>query len=280
MANGNETTENGQANTPILPSASTSASGKTGMGIKESQATKTGTGATTIEKLTATFNDLKFHVAGAQFAPGLTAGINGTFFGPSSFKGFQFGITGNLMFGESVSILTELKYFHRINSNYSLEDNYYTYTQVAGGQYRKDLQQNSYNFSTLHSIEMPVSIRYCKSHFNFFVGANLVYTFAINTGATTALSTTNTPVLVSAPGNDNTPKIKADDFNSRFGLGYLVGLSYQVSPSIMLDFRNVQTVWDNATTPGSKTVSNQLYKSPSFQVSLGYRLGGKQKNKD
>ena len=267
------------ANTPILPSAATSVAGKSGMGIKENQVAKIGNGTSTVEKLSATFNDIKFHIAGAQFAPGLTAGINGTFFGPNSFKGFQFGVTGNFIFSDNLSLLAEVKYFHRINNNYSLNDNYYTYTPVGGGQYSKELQPVSYSFSTLHSIELPISIRYCLSHFNFFVGGNLVYAFAINTGASTQVTTTNTPVLVSAPGNDNTPKIKANDFNSQFGLGYLLGISYQLSPNVMLDFRNVQTVWNNSSSQGAKIISNQLYKSPSLQVSIGYRLGGK-KNKN
>ena len=266
-------------NSPILPSAATSVAGKSGMGLKENQAAKIGNGTSTVEKLSATFNDIKFHIAGAQFAPGLTAGINGTFFGPNSFKGFQFGVTGNFIFSDNLSLLAEVKYFHRINNNYSLNDNYYTYTPVGGGQYSKELQPVSYSFSTLHSIEMPISIRYCLSHFNFFVGGNLVYAFAINTGASTQVTTTNTPVLVSAPGNDNTPKIKANDFNSQFGLGYLLGISYQLSPNVMLDFRNVQTVWNNSSSQGAKIISNQLYKSPSLQVSIGYRLGGK-KNKN
>ena len=267
------------ANSPILPSAATSVAGKSGMGLKENQVAKIGNGTSTVEKLSATFNDIKFHIAGAQFAPGLTAGINGTFFGPNSFKGFQFGVTGNFIFSDNLSLLAEVKYFHRINNNYSLNDNYYTYTPAGGGQYSKELQPVSYSFSTLHSIEMPISIRYCLSHFNFFVGGNLVYAFAINTGASTQVATTNTPVLVSAPGNDNTPKIKANDFNSQFGLGYLLGISYQLSPNVMLDFRNVQTVWNNSSSQGAKIISNQLYKSPSLQVSIGYRLGGK-KNKN
>ena len=263
-------------NTTILPAAS--ASSQSGMGIKEAQTAKMGSGTSTAEKLSATFNDIKFHVASAQFAPGLTAGINGTFFGPSSFKGFQFGVTGNFIFGDNFSILTELEYFRRMNNNYSLTDNTYTYTQTGGGQYTKITTPFTYNFSTLQSIEMPISIRYCKSHFNFYVGGNIVYTFTINTAeaGSTPVSTT-----VSAAGSNTESQIKVSDFDSKFGLGYLLGISYQITPNVMLDFRNVQTVWDNASTPGAKIISNQLYKSPSLQVSIGVRLGGnKDKNKD
>ena len=273
----NDEATQANASTQILPGATASVTGKSAMGIKEDQVSSKGSGTSTIEKLSATFNDIKFHAAGAQFAAGLTAGINGTFFGPNSFKGFQFGFTGNFIFSESLSVLTELKYFHRINNDYSLNDNYYTYTPIGGGQYSKTLQPLSYTFSTLHSIELPVSIHYCMSHFNFFVGGNLVYAFAINTGAAPQPANTNTPIIVSAQGNDNAPKLQPDDFNSRFGLGYLLGISYQVSPNVTLDFRNVQTVWNNGSSQGAKLISNQLYKSPSLQVSVGYRLGGNKK---
>ena len=271
-------TENNNAvaanNAAIVPAASASATAQNGLG-KQNKSSK-GSGESTLEKLNATFNDVKYHVTGVQFAPGLTGGVNATFFGPNSFKGFQFGVTGNFSFGDNVAVMAEVKYFHRINNDYSLNDNYYTYTQAGNGQYSKQLQSNSYSFSTLHSIEMPITIRYTKSHFNFYAGGNFVYSFAINTGAS-QLPSTVTPVLVNAQGNDNTPKLHQDDFNSRFGLGYVLGLSYEVYPNLSLDFRNVQTVWDNAGSQGSKIVSGQLYRSPSFQVSIGYRLGGNKK---
>ncbi len=262
------------ANTAIVPAASSSATAKNGLG-KQNQSSK-GSGESTLEKLNATFNDVKYHVSGTQFSPGLTGGINATFFGPNSFKGFQFGVTGNFSFGDNVAAMAEVKYFHRINNNYSLNDNYYTYTQVGNGQFSKQQETNAYSFSTLHSIEMPVSIRYTKSHFNFYAGGNFVYSFSINTGAST-LQNTAAPTLVSAQGNDNAPRLQQDAFNSRFGVGYLMGLSYEVYPNLSLDFRSVQTVWDNAPSQGSKIVSGQLYKSPSFQVSIGYRLGGNKK---
>ncbi len=272
----NSTNAVAAATSPIVPESSASATGKNGLAAKQAQTAKSGTGESTLDKLNATFNDVKYHVSGMQFAPGLTGGINATFFGPNSFKGFQFGATGNFIFGDNVSAMAELKYFHRINNNYSLDDNYYTYTQVGAGQWSKQQLSNSYSFSTLHSIEMPITIRYMKSHFSFYAGANLVYSFSINTGKSEQPSAL-TPILVNAMGNDNTPKVQQSDFNSRFGVGYIAGLSYEVYPNVTLDFRNVQTVWDNGASQGAKYISNQLYKSPSFQVSVGYRLGNNKK---
>jgi hypothetical protein len=231
-------------------------------------------GSKMVQKLNETFNDIKYKFGAPKMQMGVVVGVNNTFFGPNSFKGFQFGITGNLVFNDQWSILSEIKYFHRINGNTSIEDNYNTYTPVAGGQFAKQQQLNSYSFSALHSLELPISIRYCMGNFNFFAGGNLVYTFSINTGAETVPVTSATPVLVSAPGADNAPKLSEQDFTSRIGLGYLLGLSYSLGPKTMLDVRSVQTVWDNAATSGAKSISSQLYKSPSLQLSIIYRLGG------
>jgi len=259
-------------NSQILPGASSSASEeKSALGKKESSADKQSKGAEELAKLLSTFNDIKYKVGAVQFAPGLIAGINGTFFGPNSFKGFQFGLSGTFVFSDAISILTELKYFQRINNDYELNDNYYNY--IGNGPYLKELVQNSYSFSTLHSFEMPLIIKYSKGNFSFFGGANLVYSFSINVGAD-SMSVPNSQTTVAAKGNDNAPKLAVADFGARFGIGYLFGVSYRVSPNFTLDLRDVQTAWDNANTSGAKDVSTQLYKSPSFQFSVGYRLGG------
>ena len=273
----NSSTQNKATADPrVVPAAAPAPSRHTN--VKENNAGKKTSGALSIENLSEAFNDIKYQVAGMQFAPGLTAGINGTFFGPNSFKGFQFGFTGNFIFSNKVSLMTELKYFHRINNNYYLNDNYYTYTPITGGGYSKELQLNAYSFSTLHSFELPVAVRFTEKKFNFFAGGNFVYTFAINTGAASQPDPSNT-ITSATIGNDNAPKLKEQDFNARFGFGYLFGISYQVSPNVNFDFRNVQTIWDNSKSSGSKMISNQLYKSPSFQLSFGYRLGGN-KNKE
>jgi len=241
--------------------------------MKPKAAAKKGSGVSLIQKLSMAFNDVKDNAAKTKFAVGLTAGINSNFFGPASFKGFQFGLTGDIIFNDSWNVMTELKYFHRLNNNSSIEDNYYTYTPV-GSQYRKDLQLNSYSFSALHSLEMPVAVRYHKGNFNFYAGGNFLYTFSINTGAFTVPAPGAAPEFVNAPGPDNAPTFKEEDFSSRFGLGYLFGFSYDVAPNLSLDLRNVQTVWDNAATTGAKSISGQLYKTPSLQLSIMYRLGG------
>jgi hypothetical protein len=263
----------------LAPAASAMTTTKTVSGsIKEMPSETSVSNSQSLENLSAAFNDIKTKVGAIQFAPGLIAGINGTFFGPANFKGFHFGITGNIIFDPNWNVMVELKYFNRINSDYSLNDDYYNYTPNNNGGYTKELQTNSYSFATLHSLELPVAIRFTAGNFNFYGGGSVSYMFGVNTGAAATPSTTD-PVVVSAIGSDNQPKLKASDFDARFGVGYLFGASFQAGPNVSFDFRSVQNVWDNASSTGGKTISNELYRSPSFQISFGYRLGGNKENK-
>lgn len=217
------------------------------------------------EDISNSFNDITYNFSHAEFSPGITGGINATFFGPNNFKGFQFGFTGAFLLDDKWSFFGELKYFHRMNSNYSLKDTYIDYGN-------NDSVINSFNFSTLHSFEMPWSVRYTIKNCSFFAGANFLYTLAVNTGAAPLTYSSTTPY---AAGRQSTPTMQEADFGGRFGMGYLFGFSMKVAPNLSLDVRNVQTVWDNTKTGGAKNVSAQLYKSPSLQFSIQYRFGGK-----
>jgi len=241
----------------------TPASNGTIEGLKNNTANKKG-GMNAAQKLSSMFNDVKYKVQGIQFAPGLTAGINGTFFGPNNFRGFQFGLTGTFIIDEDWSVMAEVKYFNRMNNNFSISDNYVDYV-------KKDSVVNTYSFSTLHSFEVPLSIRYCFGRFNLYGGGNFVYALGINTGSDPVYTNlVNTP----APGQKSAPGLTIDDFASRMAFGYLLGMTMEISPNVTLDFRTTQNLWDNMHSDGGKTVSSQLYRSPSLQLSVGYRFGG------
>ena len=240
---------------------------------------KEGAGSQMLSNLSAAFNDIKLNTKEMIFTKGLTVGANGTFFGPTSFYGFHFGITGAFNFGEHVAINTELKYFHRINSNYQLNDDYYVYesNNGSGGGYKKSKMDYDFSFSTLHSFELPISLKYTIDNFSFFGGANFLYNFDINTGAAPLPDNSYPVQIVATKGNDDHPTLNYTDFSQRFGIGYLFGLNFKVSPSVTFDFRTVQTLWDNMKGTGAKTVSNTLYNSPSLQLSLNYRIGAPKK---
>ena len=165
--------------------------------------------------------------------------------------------------------MAEVKYFNRMNNNYAMYDNYVDYN-------KKDSITNTYSFSTLHSFELPIAVRYSAGRFNVFAGGNFEYALGINTGPDpVATALVNTP----AAGQKSAPELKDGDFDSRFCIGYLLGMSFQVSPNVSLDFRSTQNLWDSKQTSGGKIVAQQLYRSPSLQFSIGYRFGSK-KNKD
>lgn len=279
--NGIAASADGMAEGETAPAAAPAAAAEEAANTTTTAATETKTkakahkhsGVSVLQRLSAAFNDVKTQARGATFTGGITAGINSNFFGPSKMKGFQFGMTGNWEFSETWNMMAELKYFHRLNSN-TIDDSYYSYEQ-KGGQWERTLMQNTYDFAAMHSIEMPLTIRYANGNFNFYTGGNFLYTFSINTAAATMPSLTVAPTMVNAPGTDDKPQFVEKDFNARFGLGYIFGFAYQVAPNTSLDLRTVQTVWDNAPkTDVGRSLSGQLYRTPSLQLSIMYRLGG------
>ncbi len=234
-----------------------------------------------LQSLSAAFNDIKYKFGNAKFSAGLTGGINGTFFGPNSCKGFHFGATANFELDEKWNFMAELKYVHRLNSNYFMHVTYDNYLpDLQNGGYTKDPTEVDYTFSTLHSFEMPLSVRYNAGKLDFFGGANFLYTLGVNvTGSPIRVQGAQVS-HVSAIGPNSAPTILVSDFDrGRFGVGYLFGVDYRIAPNMMLDFRNVQTVWDNSKTSSSKVVSNNLFKSPSLQFSLFYTFGSKSDDK-
>ncbi len=240
-------------------------------------------GAIFMQSLMKAFNDVKYKIGSAHFSPGLTAGIDGTFFGPNSCKGFQFGVVGNFELDEKWSFMSELKYFHRMNNTFSLMVNYdkYEAATVNGiNGYSKENTDVNYSFSTLHSFELPLSLRYAAGKLGFFGGCNFAYSLPVNISRELiSHDPLNNPTqFVTAIGPNSTPSLQVSDFGGRFGIGYLFGVSYKIAPNMLLDFRNAQTVWDNAKNDASKNVSNQLFKSPSLQFSLIYRFGTSDKD--
>jgi hypothetical protein len=257
--------------TPSLKAATEAKSAKEM--AKQSGATKL------LTNLSAAFNDIKMNAKGSQFQAGLTGGINGSFFGPANFYGFDFGVSGTMNVSDNVGIVSELKYFHRINSGYEFNDDYYVYesNNGAGGGWKKSKIDYDYSFSTLHSLELPLYLKYTVANFSFFGGANFSYIFGINTSAA-PLPDPNFPAqIVAAKSNDDHATVSYSDFGQRFGIGYLFGIAFKLSPTVTLDLRSAQNCWDNLKSAGAKTVSTTLYNTPSTQVSLNFRLGAPKK---
>lgn len=232
--------------------------------------------------------DFEYNLGQVKVFPGVIGGVNTTFFGPSSSStGFHLGMTTEFEFNDHWGMMAELKYMQRAN-NGVLNNNYVSYKAIDSSGapqhmsyvIQKDSIQHYFNYSTLHSLELPISLHYKTGNFNIFAGGNLVYNFAINTEEIDHKYLT-APTTETFPGNNwqsvlkNSPKYTINDFSSIFGIGYLLGLSYEFTPSIMVDARMTQMVWDNAKTLGAKQISTNLYQSPSAQLSIIYRLNHK-----
>lgn len=229
----------------------------------------------------------KFKMSQIKLYPGIVAGINATMFGPNSFGGFQLGMASTIAISDRLSLAAELKYISRFNSGVTVVDNY------AGGpkdsvaiynpqgtalefmNYTRDSTHHYFNFSMLNSIEMPVSVKYSIGRFFMMGGLNFAYHIRVNAEEVKRELVAQTIVPYNHPPitwPENKPAISTKDFNSRFEVGGLLGFGYEMTPSVQLDLRVTKSFWDNARSNGAKTVSDQLYRAPSVQLSIGYRF--------
>jgi hypothetical protein len=211
--------------------------------------------------------DFRTNLGNAKFAPGITGGINATFFAPNNMSGFQLGITGNFLFNQNWSFMAELKYFNRFPGNSVINDNYVTYSTLPSGGFSKDSAQHFFKYNNLQSIELPFALQYSIGKLGIYGGGNIAYNFSINNDFSTNYLG---EVFVNSLGKSITPKYTEDDFSSRFAIGYIAGANYFITPQLKGDVRLVQTVWDNSSTIGSQQLSSDLYKHPSLQLSIGY----------
>jgi hypothetical protein len=222
----------------------------------------------------------------AQFYWGVTAGANYSFpNGSGSFQGVQFGATGELVFNKHWSLFGAIKYFNRSGTKKIVSDNFANQvadqdsTQGANWFFtaRTDSTNRFFNFSTVHSFEMPVTLRYTIRKFYIMTGINLAYYLPVNVekvereynNMNVHVITTNSskPIL-----NETKPQLTISDFGSRFGMGYVIGAGYQITPAWQTDLRIVNPFWDNAQGAGAQKLSKDFYKLPSVQLSFGYQI--------
>ena len=244
------------------------------------------------EHFNAIINQAKFNLARAQFYAGMTGGINASVFSVNALAGFQLGLTGLVVFNEHWSVGGELKFYQKFNVGNSIKDDYTTRSNfipgnssiVNGVTYRQytwtqDSVDHYYNFTSVQTIELPVSLRYNVGRFFGEAGVNLLYAFSVNPeeidhphGNSGSVSMTLPGTVTNESLGGGKPMINIQDFHSRFGMGYVLGAGYQFTPAVQMNLRLVQSVWDNASSEGAQRVSRNLYKTPSVQLSVGYRF--------
>lgn len=227
----------------------------------------------------------KLKLKGVKFYPGVVAGANMAMT-QNGFTGFQLGVNGNLSFGNRWSLYSELKYMQRFNGGKDLRDDYNTgldsFVSQAGVKvYTYDSVEHFFNFTNVSTIEMPIALKYNIKRFNVFGGVNLNYNLAINNDeierpyAVTKTETSLSSGQLNYGLLRGKPTVSSADFSSRFTVGYLFGMSYEMSPAMQLDLRVTQAIWDNAKTSGEQTVTKELFNAPTLQFNMSYRFSQK-----
>lgn len=227
---------------------------------------------------------------GYPMIPGISIGVNAALFNPkNNFGGFHIGLSNLKPLGDRISILTELKYFIRNNSGYTIDDittvnknlTADNITLASQGKtiykYQVDSSVNNYNFKNFSSIEMPIMLQAHLRSFTIYGGINLAYIFKLHVNENKHNYVLNKEEIIDnnlsfIPKQEMIKQYSREDFTSRFGLGYTIGAAYSFSPNIYLDLRLTQNVWDNAKTISAKEVSAGYFKVPTMQLSLGYRF--------
>lgn len=248
------------------------------------------------ERLAAVMNQVKSNLQRIELYPGLMAGINASMFTPNALGGVQAGITSLFILNDYWSLMTELKYFQRYNTGSSVRDDYkqvmngtVNFTQVNGIDYKEYKWEDrsirhSFNYDVIRTFELPVMMRRSWGRAYAQGGVNLVLNSAI---AVTETSDTLNDILPHnelRPANHDTspfvpndhPLVLRSDFGPRFGIGYVLSAGFMFSPNIYVDGRITQSVWDNSKTGGAKQVAQDLLRTPSIQISVGYKFGTKQ----
>ncbi|HTN45991.1 MAG TPA: outer membrane beta-barrel protein [Flavipsychrobacter sp.] len=212
--------------------------------------------------------DAKFKVSQTQFYGGVTFGVNSYLFGPNNMNGVQAGVRGLVVFDETVAFLSELKYIQRFNNNSVINDNYLSASSGTVNEI-----EHFFKFSALHSIEMPLAVKYAFNRLHLLGGANLAYNFKASAEEVIR------PLAQPTPGHTfaTAPVISINDFGPRFSVGGVLGIGYSITPAFDVDFRATKNLFDNAKGAGARVVSRELYRSPSLQLSIGYRFS--QRNK-
>lgn len=229
----------------------------------------------------------KKDLGNAQFYAGFSGGLNYSLSKTNNFQGVQFGPTGELVFNKHWSLFGAIRYFNRsggtktVNDHYAKETANNTPDSTSGANWyfkvHTDSTNRYFNFSTLHSFEMPITLRYALNKFYFLTGLNLAYYLSVNVEEVqktygpinSHLVQTNSakPML-----KESKPLLNTNDFGAKFGLGFVFGAGYQIAPAWQADLRIVNTFWDNSKGDGANKLSKDFYKLPSVQISVGYQF--------
>lgn len=232
--------------------------------------------------------DAKRSIRNADHYFGFSVGGNYSLSSAADFRGIQFGPTSELVFNKHWSFFAALRYFNRSGTNRTVNDSYVEDVSsnvpdsVRGANHYftifTDSTTRRFNFSTVQSFELPLSVRYSFRNFYVMTGLNLVFTLPVNVDLdqknegtqrshVVATNSTSKPIIQN-PGSN----YDVGSFNGRFGMGYIIGAGYRFAPAWHADFQLVNTFWDHSPNKGAKNVSKDFFRVPSVQFSIGFQF--------
>jgi hypothetical protein len=229
----------------------------------------------------------KMNVANTQPNYAFLFGINGANNGSNTFAGFHLGLSGQVALGANWLLAADFRYLMKMNSGFAFQfmnrqlscnDSVAFQTgspAVTMMSYNKliDSSTKIYNFNTLHTIEVPFSIQYNYKRWSALLGLSIAYNFKLKTSEInySSIKSQRDTLLPGSfvPSTVNTI-IPESDFASKLNINYLIGLQYHVSPLIYIDARMVKSISTSAKSAGALHVHDQVYKMPTFELSLGY----------
>ncbi|RYD58943.1 MAG: hypothetical protein EOP56_01565 [Sphingobacteriales bacterium] len=225
------------------------------------------------KKLEEMVRDARFSTNEVMFYPGIVAGLNGLL-GSNAMAGFQMGISGNLSLNQRWGIFSELKYVHRFNAGGNTFDSrdFGPIQQIVQNNqttYKYTPTLTQYKINSLSAVELPVAVRYSFNTISVFMGVNYAYYFSTTPNPTPI---TEAPVTSSTEPKPQGIQLAPSDFGSMHGMGYMLGVGYNVSPAMHLDLRLANPMFSNANTPGTRAVSDKVFKAPSVQVNFNYNF--------
>ena len=214
-------------------------------------------------------------------------GINGANNGSNTFAGFHLGMSGQIAIGTNLVFSADFRYLMKMNSGFAFQfmNRQVTCNDSVAFQtgspaltmmsYNKliDSSNKVYNFNAMHTIEVPFSIQYNYKRWSALLGMSFAYNFKLKTSEInyTSVKSQRDTLMPGTfvPSTVNTI-IPVSDFASKLNINYLIGVQYHISPMIYLDARMVKSISTSASSAGEKHVYDQVYKMPTYELSLGY----------
>lgn len=222
-----------------------------------------------------------------NYYAGIIAGGNLALGNPSAY-GLQVGLAGFYALSERLTAGVELRYINRYYSNYQFLDRYAQYQVLSSGEsggnwifnYEENVQSSTYRIQNIASVELPVYLNYSFGRLSVFGGANFAYAFdlhpIVNHEVSTSQKSISSPTQ-NFPITSAQSQVTPEDWNRRFGIGYIAGVAYDFNRRFTMDLRVTQNLWDNAATEVSKEISKQTFRVPSLQLGLTLNFGRRDK---